>query len=45
MSGKDYELTLALELIAGVVIVAFVAVGLWELAQWVFRHLRVEWIA
>lgn len=45
MSGKDYERTLALELYAGVVIVAFVAVGLWELAQWVSRHLRVEWIA
>lgn len=28
-----------------IVATAIVAVSLWELAQWVFRHLRVEWIA
>jgi len=45
MNGADLGRGLGQFIIGAMVVAAVVAVCLWGLAQWVFRHFRVEWVS
>ena len=44
MNGSDFGRGLDGLIAGAIVVAAVVAICLWELAQWVMLHLRVEWV-